>query len=334
MRLLTSFLSVSDGGYTGPPVIPDLGTPVEKLDSSVDMTSDSAMWFYPYKASEFPEITGVTKKYFFIWSTDHATKGTYWGEGDDLELSDFIEKGRCFTTNDSTETPILYRIGSILFLSVHPSNIPQQTDVWSTSGGSLTSINTNGSWTKHDNALGLYTLANGNQINGEDETHTGYMIWNTIQNTLDGTTYQYEGQHLGGGTNFDNSFSRYSYTNDGINWVREDRYNIDKRLQPEYLNEMRGHYIVRRGVIYAFQRFTRDSRIDPSNYDTKLIGFCKFDSNYRNPEFIKYLTDFECSDFSAYIDSEDSNTVHIYITNPRFSTPTKVYHATMDISKL
>lgn len=87
----------------------DCTTPIARLTPLVDSVVDRFYWFYPYLAGLFPEVT-CSKKYFFIYSTDHSVGAgaICWGEGDNLDLTDFVELGTIFSYQQC-ETPYLIR---------------------------------------------------------------------------------------------------------------------------------------------------------------------------------------------------------------------------------
>lgn len=131
------------------------------------------MWFKPYLASLFPEIT-CDKTYIFLYSTDHKTSnigGIYWGKGNNLNCSDFVEQGLIIDVYQA-ESPQLVRIPSsicgdsdVIHLYYHtntsdPTNSSRQQSHLITTAGGLLHTTT---WTQR----GL--------ILGGTEAHTGYL---------------------------------------------------------------------------------------------------------------------------------------------------------------
>lgn len=120
-----------------------------KLAIPDDTTSETVYWFRAYKASAF-EGSGVKfdKDYFFLWSTDHdeggSSGGIWWGDADNLDLSDFTVRGQVFASNYQRETPWPYyfpnnsRKFHLYFHSINsePGNSGQETRLYSTIGQS------------------------------------------------------------------------------------------------------------------------------------------------------------------------------------------------------
>ena len=182
MRLFQSSLNVNKGGT--PSVIPDLPIFTKVLDSA-DYTAGNIYWFKIYLSADFTMLSDLTKTYFAVWSTDHNDFGnSWWGEMNNLDLSDFVEKGKCFSTSISQETPRLYIEGGkchffyhdkITGLPVAEPLLLQASNMYQsgTSGESLTDIDLN--WTAFPDVSPHHREELGNQIFGRDENHTGYM---------------------------------------------------------------------------------------------------------------------------------------------------------------
>jgi hypothetical protein len=142
-----------------PAVIEPLGLKTNVFDTATQTSLNTIWWFTPYLASDFPELT-FTKTYFFLYSSDHdaGDGGIYVGEGDELDLSDFVELGLVID-GYQTETPYLYRFPSNtrkIHLYFHtaasdPANGGiQRTRLVSTNSGSLH----DSTWTTETNPLG------------------------------------------------------------------------------------------------------------------------------------------------------------------------------------
>lgn len=124
-----------------------------------DVTSPTIYWFKAYEAASFPEVL-TARDYFAIWSTDHAIGdgGLRWGDFDNLDLSDFSERGLIWDAADTraaggpvtalqTETPWLVRCptdpnGRTLYLYFHEKGPAggagdQETRMISSAGGAL-----------------------------------------------------------------------------------------------------------------------------------------------------------------------------------------------------
>ena len=153
----------------------EISTVVDTLEAGVDTTSTTIYWFRPYKSADFPEIT-CDKDYFFLWSTDHDPAfvgGIYWGKGNNLDLSDFVEVGLMFNA-DQAETPFLYRFpdavsGRKIHLYYHTINgscSGQNSRLRTTTGGDLSSL----TWTQETDPISCQ-----GSVNGVTQNHTGYL---------------------------------------------------------------------------------------------------------------------------------------------------------------
>lgn len=162
--------------------ISDVTTFTEVLTPSTDVTPDTILWFTPYLSALFPEIP-CDKTYFFLYSTDHDSSdgGIWWGKGNNLDLSDFVEiSSTPIVIGYQAETPFLYRFPNEtepIYLYYHtfaldPSNSGhQETHLITTTGGELHSA----SWTDRGKPLGSEL--------GDD--HTGYLkFWNNGVNLI------------------------------------------------------------------------------------------------------------------------------------------------------
>lgn len=170
---------------------------VVAVDSS-DITLNQFLWFNAYESSSFPEVQ-TTKKYFFVYGTDHSTEGggIFWGEGNNLDCSDFAELG-LITGNYQAETPYLLRVpndvnGAKIYLYYHtllqdPQNTNgiQETRLIKTTGGQLHTA----TWIDEGNPLGVQP----------GENHTGYCKvyphpedgYRAIHLTVSGTSAEYK----------------------------------------------------------------------------------------------------------------------------------------------
>ena len=138
--------------------------------TAADVTAATIYWFRVYAAADFPEVT-TAKDYFSLWSTDHAPDdgGIWWGDFDNLDLSDLTEQGLIWDAADTiaaggpatasqTETPLLVRNpddpnGRTLYLYFHEegSNTggTQETRMISSAGGVLHAA----AWTFEGNVI-------------------------------------------------------------------------------------------------------------------------------------------------------------------------------------
>jgi hypothetical protein len=233
----------------------------------------SVMWFKPYLASDYPEIT-CDKKYFFIYSTDHSTGSgeIWWGKGDKLDGSDFIEQGIIISGYQS-ETPTLLRIpecgdSEVIHLFYHtadtdPSNNgKQQTHLITTSGGVLNSA----TWTQRGLVL------------GGSESHTGYY---DLYKKKDGT---YKGVHLqSGGTPQTYIFSS---TTNGRTFTRNELFDRLIFLQ----DANRQFKAVSGGIFKRLDIFWAIMNVVPTDFNGNSY-FClvRLDDNFQPIQFCGYL---------------------------------------------
>lgn len=185
----------------------DMSIPKDVIDiTTLSILPKDVMWFRPYLASDFPEIT-CDKKYFFLYGTDHSTAAgqIWWGKGNDINCTDFAEQGIILTNAYQCETPYLVRIPEapeIICLYYHtdasdPVNSSrQQTHLITTTGGILHTA----TWTQRGTVLGGI------------EPHTGYFKLYKLG------AANYKGIHVttsGIPQNY-----AFSTTPDGINFTR------------------------------------------------------------------------------------------------------------------
>lgn len=321
MRIFMQSLPSEQIDYTPVP-IPDISTPVLVLDET-DITEVSFYYFETYLSADFPMITGLTKKYFFVWSGDHATLGSYWGEGNNLDCTDFVEKGKCFDngiSGASTETPQLYVIGSKCFFYFHNfgGDTYQQTQLYTTTGGSLTDIDSNGDWVDEGRVLEMYRADLGNQINGIDETHTGYLTMNLLP---DGT---YQAVHLAvDASGVPAGLLRWSYSTDGITWVRDVTESYEKLYRS-------GVYTTGLGArVHTFGDRRYYIALSEASPNATLMALNTVDTDFINPTYIK-----EMQSVIAYLDSlstyydSDTKLLHIYYTEKDVD----LFHTTLDMT--
>lgn len=198
----------------------DISYPQDVIDiSTLSILPKDVLWFRPYLAADFPEIT-CDKKYIFIYSTDHSSTAgqIWWGKGDDINCSDFAEQGIILTNAYQCESPYLMRVpemsgGEVVCLYYHtdasdPSNSSrQQTHLITTSGGVLHTA----TWTQRGTVL------------GGTEPHTGYLKLYKLG------AANYKGVHLttsGIPQNY-----AFSTTTNGLTFTRGAAYNKSAFLE-------------------------------------------------------------------------------------------------------
>jgi hypothetical protein len=196
---------------------------------SPSMVSETTVyWPMIYKTSDskWSGITGITKDYFIIYSTDHATAsdgGCYLGEFDSFTgdtLSGFVELGVLPIADGlQAETPFLmyvppaesaYGTENIQFYmhtaqaDTRNTNATQETHCYSFKGGSMLDIN---NWTYRGRPAPVET----------NETHSGYWrSWRVGANS-------YKGIHF---TGLNSNYAVVTST-DGATWTRDSILSND-----------------------------------------------------------------------------------------------------------
>ena len=195
----------------------DLYDEITGIDTlALSIATNDLMWFRPYLASDFPEIT-CDKKYIFTYSTDHSnTDGEiWWAKGDNLNGSDLVEQGIIMSGYQS-ESPFLIRIpaaecgdSEVIHLyyqtnAIDPTNASkQQTHLITTTGGLLHTA----TWTQRGKPLGLI----------DDENHTGYLKVYRLG------VGNYKGIHIRAGAVPQDYV--YSTSTNGRTFTRENAFN-------------------------------------------------------------------------------------------------------------
>jgi hypothetical protein len=304
------------GGGVSPITIPNISTPIETLVGGTDTSLTTIYWIQVYRSADFPEITGLTKDYLFIYSTHHnSTGGCSWGQGDNLDLSDFIEGG-VIQSGASQETPFLYRIPAAqagdseeLHFTYHPVNSPQQTRLWTSSGGSLTNMTSNGSWTNRGVMLPAPAIAT---------PHTGYAVFREAS----AGNYEIKSMYDG---NVSSQVFKYWSSTDGRNWTVGDSMNNIVINSTTWTPGRIAPHFIKNGVPYAVGYIKTSSTVESE----RPIALFKFDANYRNVEVVHYLG--YSSDSPTFSVSEDGNTLYIYFITSR-TAPNKVFVSTWDLT--
>lgn len=368
MRMFISSLCSSGKEWDG--IIPEPSIPVKILEHFVDYPTDSLFYHRIYKSSDFSDyIIGLDKEWLCIYSSDHDIQGSYWATFSNKDWSDWEMKGRMFSFNTSTETPVLQIIDEKLHLYVHPSAMPQQTDLWIAEAKpiSLTSVNLNDNWVLYDNPLGLLTAANGNQLEGLDESHTGYMgelvtrsdgdgLW-TNPRTDNRFIYRCSHQAVADAGAALNR-SRVSYSNDGINFERGEsnwpaweysnnqyRSYRTQSLDNVYFENPETHfpsYTYNDNYDYLLLSGSPNSNIPigtaPTTEDRVRVHIIQnFADGYENGRrWLRYAwqdsADVEYRNYLMKIYDDDPYTAHFYLVNHRDNGD--VYHITWDITFL
>lgn len=315
----------------------DLGTaPILKLTGGSDSVLNSFYWFRPYLASDYQALataSGVTKKYFFLYSTDHdgAASGIYLGEGDDLNLIDFNEIGMVFTIGAPyhRETPFLFYSDSsnivdgerycLYIHSKETGNDAGQSTRLYTSDGSNSLLDAEVNWAYRGNVLGN---------EGGVDTHTGYI------KVFQRGANDYVSVHLrkssedGTATNY-NTWG-YSTSTDGRTWSRggfTDQVSpfISNASDYKYLPAAVAPFTLD-GVLYGigFMRAIVTSGNEDLN---KTICLVKLDSNMQAIEYVKNVLPNGIRAVETYI---IDMTAYVYFQSPRGS----LYVSKVDLRKI
>lgn len=342
--------------------IPEPTKPVKILESGIDYDPKSFFTYHIYKASDYSEyITGLDKDYLCLFSSDHDPEGTYWATFTNKDWSDWQVKGKCFNVNASNESPTINIINGKLHFYEHPVTMPQQTDlhVAEIKPISLTNININSNWTFYNNPLGLHTLANGNQLDGVDESHTGYMShlsenpdgvnWTNYRT---GNVFKYRCSHqavITAGAELNRP--RLSYTTDGITFERGENLfplvlfpnNIYRstRINEHTVNtpSYKWSKIYDYNVVNGPPSVNIPKGVAPGTSDRARVVLVQDHSGigYENTggrRFLRYAWQdtyqVEYRNFLTHVYDDDPYTIHFYLVNHR-EVKGDVYYATWDI---
>lgn len=311
----------------------DITTPIDTLEVAVDVTTDSIYWFTPYKSSDFPEIT-CDKDYFFLWSTDHdsGAGGIWWGKGNNLDLSDFVEVAK-ITDGYQAETPFLYRFPnatrpiSLYYhtLQTNPINscspASQETNLITTTGGTLDGA----TWVQETNPLGCQGT-----VGSITQNHVGYLRFWNLGGTLIGN------HHFQGSVPL--TFQR-STSSDGLSWTHQTpytQYNPFLEAGRSY-NLSWGLYFTRGDKYYGIVNSSDDlDSFSGGSVPTGKIHLVEVNTDLEIINIVKTLNDNQQSQgWSFYL---DNNTIHCYRQTGRTDKPLTfsdfLGYATLDISML
>jgi hypothetical protein len=286
-----------------------------------DTISPSYYWFNAYKSTDFPEVV-CDKNYFFLYSTDHSSGagGLYWGKGNDLGLSDFIEIG-LILSGYQAETPRLIRIpfeecgdSEVLHLFYHtlgtdPGNSgKQQTRLITSVGGTELHLMT---WTDRGRPLGIVG----------SENHTGYLFPYKL------SANNYIGTHI-----ITSGLPQpwyYSTSTNGRTWIRGSQIDTTTNVLSSfftqvslglYFNKFEQQWWI--GQIYSLT----GGELGGAGVGA-MLALCKA-TNFDNLTHVKLLRELnDAGDHSVYIDGD---VAHIYI----IKGANQVYHGTCNLNNL
>ncbi len=296
-----------------------------------DVTPTSLMFPNVYLSSDFPSLT-TTKDYIVLYATEHdaGDGGCYWGDADNVDLSDLTERG-LIIDGDQAETPYLVLRpddidGDIIHFTYHPdqghpdSGGYQQTRLLTRSGGLLHAAG----WTDRGKVLGIVSPPG-------TEDHTGYLkSYKLGDDSLIGF---HATKGIAGIT--ESTIARYGVSSsvDGrATWTRENSY-VDATSYMPYLRSAYnyGIYFEYGGNKYCLGMNRPYDTVGTETHNR--IGLYSVDANYEIDAHIGNISipdggnQFHI-DFGAYI---ESGVIHIYYIH---NNGTELYHTTWQLSNL
>lgn len=302
---------------------------LDNLKQIINITDDLSInqMAFPqvYLTADYPLFTGITKKYFTIYSTDHETDAVaeiWWGQMDDPEFNGFVEGLEIITPNDGyqQESPFLIKIPTAksglttdtYFLYFHTSqNDPdnaassQESHLITCNGGVTPDVAT---WTERDDTNGdnVFHLEIG-------ENHTGYgRVWEKS----DGSFVAYHQTYADAGGDSTLNKNHNSTSTNGIDWVRGTETDASNsfvddagsgrlwyRIDLQFLFEVGG---VVYGIVY-----TADN---PLSGDLRYRSLCTLNSSTYLPDtYIKDIYTENNNDFFSYVVRLENEIVYLYI---------------------
>ena len=289
------------------------------LTPLVDASVERFYWFYPWLASEYPEVT-CTKKYFFTYSTDHAVAGVAmiaWGEGDNLDLSDFVELG-IITTQGAPETAYIIRQEGTerpINMFFHKANGDfgiQNTHMHSTKGGLLHDTD----WREEGPVLSQGGLIEGDQ-------HLGYFM---PYRMADGT---YKGMGFKQQSILQDNVPLYQYYTtafDLTNWDRAGFLNVrDPNSTETFFSYTFGRFFKYEGSWWWIGTL---NPTEPPGLDRKKLAVCRATEDLEILEQVLTLNgDVLSNVWSVYIKGD---TAHLYMHDD----VNFLYYTTWDLLQL
>lgn len=323
--------------------IPDITIPILRIQTRKTVAPFySFMWFNVFKALEFPEITGITKNYIFLYCSDHESDdpsaGSFWGQGNNLDLTDIEFGGKIINGTESPETPYMFRTqNGDIGVGWHPNPTPQSTYLTTLNGsGSLTNIvnddgtNPGTNWTSHGVVLDpdevpIFELG--------DNTHTGYATFKKLSEN------SFKAKGVLRGARGGDCVYGWWLSSDGISWSYGGNYQRTIPGMDTYYNSQQSQLtpFQKNGVWWALgYAISGVEEGDQNLTETRKMYLAKIDDiDGTNPVFVKWMYDFNyirgCSIY------QEGDVIHVYIRFSRYSWPGSgdlgpLYHATLDIS--
>ena len=251
--------------------------------------------------------------------------GVYWAECDDLELTNFVERG-VIVIGYQAEAAFIYLKsndidGDIIHLTYHPndtfpSESYQQTRLLTCTGGLLHTA----TWTDRGKVLGLISPPG-------TENHTGYLIVETlgasslvgIHTTKGSTTTPSPPNRQGKSTDTDGrAYTRISSDLDMTSYMPYKRYQ----------HHMGGKFFDRGGTQYLV---TRQLTYD-NDFENQRLSIFGCDGDYVVTSFIGNISIPDGGNgirtANYYLDGD---TLHIYYNT---ATKTEIFHTTWNLTNL
>lgn len=326
MRLFISSLS-SESGIT-PVDIPEISAPSLMWDfvtTPIGGTTPNGYWVSLFLASDFPEITGITKKWIVIYSSHHQPYGGVWGQTDDTDMSSFTFGGKISKTQTaSDESYDMFRSNTgdayTVSLSYHPVQIPQQTRQYSTSGGSLTEI---GSYNGGNEQVGwIFRGVTLPVANPEQEyPHVGYAKFFDKGN---GNYEMYSNYQ--GANNPNGGVKQWWVSTDGINWTHDSYVpHIDMDGTSNWDVATPTWFEDSNGKVYSIG----EAKLPSTSEVERPLALVSWDANYRNPVWVKWMG-WQGNTCSAY---RDGNELNLYLVDSP-DVPNNIYRSTLDLTDI
>lgn len=122
------------------PISAEIYDLIRPLYAGTNISKSGFYFFKHYETANYQNVV-CDKKYFFLYSPDHdiGASGLFWGKGDNLDLSDFVEVG-LIHDGDQSETPWYIELDGVSHLYFHTmatengNNNKQQTRLFTYSG--------------------------------------------------------------------------------------------------------------------------------------------------------------------------------------------------------
>ncbi len=297
-----------------------------------------------YKKSDFPNLTGITKDWFMVYSADHGSVDCYVAQMDSPDFTGFAEIGAMglrYGTDQSRETPRLYKLpdGSVqLYYHIKTASGQETVRYTATGSFSLQNVDTSGEWTYDGTVLGLYP----NDVGG-GETHTGYfkMLKDpTTEVAIKNEYGYYEAWHSGKGsdTGLMNSFEfKKSFSADGVTWYRNDLKVFSQNIDLNGGNlvaQLEASYFIKIQNVNVRFTFYRETSANEFANGYAKIGIFISDKNYEREVLLKAVTCPYTIKTCQFKYDPTTQLMHVYASSydDVVGNSRHLYYASMDMS--